>query len=146
MSLDKYRQKRRFDKTSEPRGKVFKKGENRFVLQEHWASKHHFDFRLEMEGVLKSWAVPKGVPKRSGTRRLAVQTEDHPVDYINFSGNIPEGSYGAGKVEIFDKGTYKLIEKAKKKLVFSLSGKKIDGNYTLIKFKEPDKWLIFKNN
>lgn len=84
MTLKKYQAKRKFAKTPEPRGKIAETGKNRFVVQEHWASHHHFDFRLEMEGVLKSWAVPKGLPEKKGIKRLAIQVEDHPVDYINF--------------------------------------------------------------
>ena len=149
MSLKDYRSKRNFDETPEPRGKEEKKSQDRFVIQEHWASHHHFDFRLEMEGVLKSWAVPKGIPEKVGLRRLAIQTEDHPVDYINFEGKIPSGSYGAGLVKIFDKGYYNLKEKKKDKLVFDLKGEKIRGEYSLIKLKRTGKnnqWLLIKNN
>jgi DNA ligase D-like protein (predicted 3'-phosphoesterase) len=135
MTLEKYWQKRKFEKTLEPKGKVLKTRKNRFVVQEHWATHHHFDFRLEMEGVLKSWAVPKGVPEKKGIKRLAIQTEDHPVDYINFAGKIPQGLYGAGTVKIYDRGKYKLIEKSKNRIIFTLKGKKLKGIYNLIKFK-----------
>ncbi len=150
MSLEKYRQKRDFKKTSEPKGKIAKKNKDRFVIQEHWASHHHFDFRLEMDGVLKSWAVPKGLPEKAGIKHLAVQTEDHPVQYINFQGKIPEGQYGAGEVKIFDKGKYKLIEKTKNKIIFELEGEKIKGQYELVKFfsskfKKQNQWLVFKS-
>jgi len=146
MPLEKYWKKRKFDKTSEPKGKVLKTSKNRFVAHEHYALKagHHHDFRLEMEGVLKSWAVPKGVPEKKGKCVLAIFTEDHPVSYFNFEGEIPEGCYGAGVVEIFDKGTYKLIEKTENKIVFELKGKKLRGRYTLLKFKKPNQWLLFK--
>jgi len=144
MPLKKYQAKRKFKKTSEPKGKVKKTGKNRFVIQEHWASHHHFDFRLEMAGVLKSWAVPKGLPEEIGIKRLAVQVEDHPIDYINFHGVIPAGQYGAGKVEIFDKGTYKLLEQDKNKIIFELKGKKIKGPHALIRMKNTKNWLIWK--
>ncbi len=144
MSLKEYKKKRRFNETPEPEGKVSKTSEKRFVIQEHWASHHHFDFRLEMEGVLKSWAVPKGVPEKKGIKRLAVQTEDHPLGYIDFEGEIPEGSYGAGKVKVFDKGNYELKEKEKNKIIFELKGKKVEGDYSLIRFKKPNQWLLFK--
>ena len=121
-----------------------KTSKNRFVVQEHWASHHHFDFRLEMDGVLKSWAVPKGVPEKKGKRVLAIQTEDHPVSYLNFEGEIPEGCYGAGIVKIFDKGRYELIERTENKIVFELKGKKLKGKYILLKFKKPNQWLLFK--
>lgn len=142
--LERYWQKRKFKKTSEPKGKVEKISKNRFVVQEHWASHHHFDFRLEMKGVLKSWAVPKGVPEKFREKRLAIEVEDHPVDYINFEGEIPKGLYGAGVVKIFDKGKYELIEKTKERIIFKLSGQKLKGNYDLIKFKKPNQWLLFK--
>ena len=144
MSLEKYWEKRDFDKTPEPKGRVLKTSKNRFVVQEHWASHHHFDFRLEMDGVLKSWAVPKGVPEKKGKRVLAIQTEDHPVSYLNFEGEIPEGCYGAGVVKAFDKGKYELIERTENKIVFELKGKKLRGKYTLLKFKKPNQWLLFK--
>jgi len=143
MTLEKYWKKRKFEKTSEPKGKVLKTSKNRFVVQEHWAKTHHFDFRLEMEGVLKSWAVPKGVPGKISVKRLAISVEDHPIQYLNFEGEIPAG-YGAGKVEIFDKGKYELKEKAKDRIIFELKGKKLKGNYNLIRFKKPNQWLLFK--
>ena len=146
MPLEEYKKKRDFNKTSEPEAKEKKGEENRFVIQEHWASNHHFDFRLEVEGVLKSWAVPKGVPEKEGVKRLAIQTEDHPVDYIDFEGEIPEGQYGAGKVKIFDKGKFELIEKTKGKMVFFLKGEELKGEYALIKMKESNQWLIFKTD
>jgi len=144
MSLEQYWEKREFNKTPEPKGKVEKISKNRFVIQEHWASHHHFDFRLEMNGVLRSWAVPKGMPEETGKKVLAIQTEDHPLSYVNFEGEIPQGCYGAGRVKIFDKGEYKLIEKAKDKIIFEIEGKKLKGRYNLVKFKEPNQWLLFK--
>lgn len=144
MTLKKYQTKRKFKITPEPKGKVEKTGKNRFVIHEHWASHHHFDFRLEMAGVLKSWAVPKGLPEEIGVKRLAVQVEDHPVDYINFQGVIPAGQYGSGEVEIYDKGKYKLIEQDKNKIIFGLKGKKIKGPHALIRMKNTKNWLIYK--
>lgn len=144
MPLKKYQAKRKFNKTPEPKGIVKKTSKNRFVIQEHWASHHHFDFRLEMDGVLKSWAVPKGLAEEKNIKRLAVQMEDHPIDYINFHGIIPPGQYGSGKVEIFDKGTYKIIEQDKNKIIFEIIGKKIKGVYALIRMKNSKNWLIWK--
>jgi len=156
MSLEKYWKKRKFDKTPEPKGKVLKTSKNRFVVHDHYALKagHHHDFRLEMPAsakasagkdvVLKSWAVPKGVPEKKGKRVLAISTEDHPVSYADFQGEIPKGCYGAGVVKIFDKGTYKLIERTENKIVFELKGKKLKGKYTLLRFKKPNHWLLFK--
>ena len=146
MDLENYWKKRKFDKTPEPKGKVLKTSKNRFVVHDHYALKagHHHDFRLEMDGVLKSWAVPKGVPEKKGKRVLALETEPHPVSYLNFQGEIPRGCYGAGVVKVFDKGTYKLIERTENKIVFELKGKKLKGKYTLLRFKKPNHWLLFK--
>ena len=146
MTLDRYKQKREFSKTSEPRGKVEKTNFFRFVVQKHRARNLHYDFRLETGGVLKSWAVPKGVPEEIGIKRLAVQVEDHPVDYINFSGIIPEGEYGAGTVEIWDKGRWEIVEGSlgAGSLKFNLAGKKLKGQYVLVRFKDKKNWLIYK--
>jgi len=116
----------------------------RFVIQKHHAKHLHYDFRLEMDGVLKSWAVPKEPPTEPGVKRLAVQVEDHKLSYIDFEGTIPEGMYGAGKVEIWDKGTYRLEHRSKGKIQFTLNGEKMRGKYVLIRFKEPTNWLLFK--
>jgi len=146
MYLKKYQQKRKFEETLQPKGKVLKISKNRFVIHNHFAERagHHHDLRLEMEGVLKSWAAPKGIPEKKGIKHLAIQTEDHPVDYINFKGEIPKGLYGTGTVKIFDKGKYKLKEKGKDRIIFELKGKKLNGDYCLIKFKKNKQWLIFK--
>ncbi|NIO18657.1 3'-phosphoesterase, partial [bacterium] len=107
MTLDEYKAKRRFTKTPEPPGEVKRRGNNLlYVIQKHQARKLHWDLRLEQNGVLKSWAIPKEPPTHEGVRRLAVAVEDHPVDYSTFEGTIPEGLYGAGTVEIWDKGRY----------------------------------------
>jgi len=116
----------------------------RYVVQEHWARRHHFDLRLEKNGVLKSWAIPKEIPAEKGVKRLAIEVEDHPLDYIDFEGEIPEDSYGAGKVKIWDKGEYKEIEWERDKIVVEFRGKKLKGRYCLIRFKKDDEWLIFK--
>ncbi len=146
MSLKQYQTKRKFSITPEPKGEVNKKSLLRYVVQEHQARNLHYDFRLEIEGVLKSWAVPKGIPTQAGIKRLAVQVEDHPVDYINFTGVIPKGEYGAGVVKIWDKGKYKIIEGdfAKGNIKFKLNGKKMGGNYVLVKLKDKKNWLLFK--
>jgi len=116
-----------------------------FVIQEHRSKKLHYDFRLEMEGALKSWAVPKVPPKKPGLKRLAIQVEDHDLDYINFEGEIEEGSYGAGRVKIWDLGTYEIESLKAAKIVFLLRGKKLTGRYTLVKMKWGDnQWLLFK--
>ncbi len=116
----------------------------RFVIQRHQATRLHYDFRLEMDGVLKSWAVPKEPPKESGVKRLAVQVEDHELSYMDFEGTIPEGMYGAGKVEIWDKGVYTLKHRSKDKIVFTLQGKRLSGDYVLVRFKGDKNWLLFK--
>ena len=119
-----------------------------FVIHKHYASHLHWDLRLEINGVLKSWAIPKEPPTKKGIKRLAIAVEDHPLEYANFKGIIPEGNYGAGKVEIWDKGTYELIKKNSKEIEFKLNGKKMKGNFVLIKTKysaKPEKsWLFFK--
>jgi DNA ligase D-like protein (predicted 3'-phosphoesterase) len=116
----------------------------RFVIQRHHAKHLHYDFRLEMDGVLKSWAVPKGLPTEPGVKRLAVEVEDHAVSYIDFQGLIPEGMYGAGKVEIWDKGTYTLKQRSRDKIEFTLHGEKLSGGYALIRFKGDKNWLLLK--
>lgn len=143
MGLEEYRKRRKFGKTPEPEGEVSSGAEDRFVVQKHQASHLHYDFRLEVEGVLKSWAVPKGVPEVPGVRRLAVQTEDHPVAYIDFSGTIPEGEYGAGTVEIWDKGTFRLDNKSPEGLEFYLAGDKLKGDYVLV-HTDGKNWLLLK--
>ena len=150
MPLIQYKKKRKFSETPEPKGKE-KKGESKkliFVIHRHEASHLHWDLRLEMKGVLKSWAVPKEPPKIKNIKRLAIQVEDHPLEYAKFKGVIPEGNYGAGKVEIWDKGIYKLKEKTKNKIEFILHGKKLKGNFVLVKThygNKPEKsWLWFK--
>lgn len=117
----------------------------KFVVQKHAASHLHYDFRLEMDGVLKSWAVPKGVSTKEGVKHLAVQVEDHEIGYENFEGEIKEG-YGKGTVEIWDKGTYEIESRKPEKIVFVLKGKKLRGRYTIIKFKKAGEkeWLLFK--
>jgi DNA ligase D-like protein (predicted 3'-phosphoesterase) len=117
----------------------------RFVIQKHDATRLHYDFRLEMDGVLKSWAIPKEPPTESGVKRLAVQVEDHELSYIHFEGTIPEGEYGAGKVEVWDKGTYALKHRSENKIMFTLHGERLSGNYTLLRFKQDKNWLFFKN-
>jgi DNA ligase D-like protein (predicted 3'-phosphoesterase) len=147
MSLDKYRSKRNFMKTSEPEGKVEeeeKKGAI-YVVQKHQATHLHYDFRLEKDGVLKSWAVPKEPPVEKGVRRLAVEVEDHPLDYAGFEGEIPEGEYGAGTVQIWDKGTYETEKWNEAKIMVYINGNKLKGRYCLIRFKKQENaWLFFK--
>ncbi|MBI4653313.1 3'-phosphoesterase [Candidatus Kuenenbacteria bacterium] len=158
--LKEYQTKRKFNQTSEPKGNLPANGqiplmggekiEKRFVVHKHQASHLHYDFRLEMEGALKSWAIPKGIPEKEKIKHLAIQVEDHPIDYINFEGEIPKGNYGAGKVEIWDKGTYKIIKEQIDKITgriksihIELNGKKLKGKYILIYYKE-NQWLIQK--
>ncbi len=115
-----------------------------YVIQKHQARKLHFDLRLEMNNVLKSWAIPKEPLNKKGIKRLAVQVEDHDLDYANFEGTIPEGFYGAGKVEIWDKGTYELEKLEEGKIVFKIYGEKLKGKFCLIKLKKENYWIFFK--
>lgn len=150
MSLEEYKKKRDFSKTQEPAQSKKKKGADKlvYVIQRHQASHLHFDLRLEEEGVLKSWAIPKIPPQETGVRRLAVQTEDHPLGYEDFEGIIPEGEYGAGKVETWDRGHYLSLEETSSKKVIEIKGRKLQGRYALIKLKVKDpedkNWLFFK--
>lgn len=155
MALEKYKGKRDFSKTPEPESVEASGGQGRFVVQEHNASQLHWDFRLEMsetldshEIVLKSWAVPKGIPKEINEKKLAVEVEDHPVSYIDFEGVIPEGSYGAGTVKIWDAGKYELLKRDEKVIEVILSGKRLDGRYSLVKthgYGGRNTWLLIKN-
>jgi bifunctional non-homologous end joining protein LigD len=152
MSLREYKEKRNFARTSEPEGEIAKGESRRFVIQKHDASRLHYDFRLEMAGTLKSWAVPKGVPYAKGDKRLAVQVEDHPVDYATFEGLIPEGEYGGGTVMLWDTGTYEILggdsskDLKEGKLHFRLAGRKLNGEWTLIRThgNENNQWLLLK--
>lgn len=149
MPLFIYRKKRDFKRTAEPKGRIEKTGKSRFVVQRHDASHLHFDFRLEENGVLKSWAVPKGLPEKAGEKRLAVQVEDHPISYIDFEGKIPKGEYGAGFVKIWDKGIFKKISGSLEngRLKIELNGRRFKGIYFLIQTKlsgNKKNWLIFK--
>ncbi|GEP46315.1 non-homologous end-joining DNA ligase [Brevifollis gellanilyticus] len=153
MSLREYKRKRDFKKTAEPRGKrEARKGKNirRFVIQKHEASHLHYDFRLELDGTLKSWAVPKGIPFKKGEKRLAVHVEDHPVSYIDFEGPIPKGEYGGGTVMVWDAGTYEpqskapLKELAGGKLHLTLTGKKLKGEWYLVRLRDEKQWLLIR--
>src|SRR6267143_799194 len=151
MSLEKYRTKRKFDRTPEPPGgRKDSRGPLRFVIQKHAASRLHYDFRLELGGVLKSWAVPKGVPYAKGEKRLAVQVEDHPVSYIDFEGTIPKGQYGGGTVMVWDRGTFEPLSKAplkelkSGKLHFVANGSKLKGEWYLVRLRDEKQWLLIK--
>lgn len=165
MSLSAYNKKRDFKQTSEPSGEESASQEDEkliFVVQRHKASRLHYDFRLEMDGVLKSWAVPKGPSLNPRDKRLAMMVEDHPYDYKDFEGVIPEGNYGGGIVEIWDSGTYTSLEnkgnaKEDEKLLkaglesgdfkFMLHGKKLKGEFVLVRLKDDDakSWLLIKH-
>jgi bifunctional non-homologous end joining protein LigD len=170
MSLTVYKKKRNFKSSKEPSGKKeSSKSKLVFVVQRHKASHLHYDFRLEMEGVLKSWAVPKGPSLNPNDKRLAMMVEDHPYNYRTFEGVIPEGNYGAGIVEIWDEGTYEDLEGLDKKaaeksllsqlkkgsLKFTMHGKKLKGEFALVKLKGPatgsgqakqdNAWLLIKH-
>jgi len=152
MGLDEYKKKRRFNETPEPEGKVKKTAGNSFVIQKHRATRLHYDFRLEMEGVLRSWAIPKGPSFNPAEKRLAVLTEDHPMDYGGFEGVIPKGNYGAGKVIVWDNGTYEMVDPdtpekgwQKGKLHFILNGTKLHGEWVLVRGSRDEKqWIFFK--
>ncbi|MDB5284162.1 MAG: putative ligase-like protein [Bacteroidota bacterium] len=164
MALSLYNKKRNFKSTSEPAGKVAaKSGKLLFVVQKHAASHLHYDFRLEMEGVLKSWAVPKGPSLNPDDKRLAMMVEDHPFSYKDFEGNIPKGNYGAGNVIVWDNGTYhglndgtakkddeELLLAGLKKghISFVLDGEKLKGEFSLVKLKgkQDNAWLLIKKN
>jgi len=143
MGLQEYQAKRNFSQTPEPAGEVVDAGKSRFVVHRHDASHLHFDFRLEKDGLLKSWAVPKGIPEEPGVRHLAVQVEDHPLSYINFAGTIPEGQYGAGTVEIWDNGTYVPQKWTDKEIAFTIKGKKLSGEYVMVHTRPKD-WILLK--
>ncbi|HEY0610292.1 MAG TPA: DNA ligase D [Chitinophaga sp.] len=160
MSLTSYQKKRNFARTSEPKGGKAQKGKHIFVIQRHHASRIHYDFRLEVAGVLKSWAVPKGPSLNPADKRLAMQVEDHPYDYKDFEGEIPAGNYGAGTVYIWDKGTYELLnpdgrdfDKTALKAINEgnlkviMKGKKLKGEFALVKMKgkEDNSWLLLKH-
>ena len=158
MGLKKYKAKRDFQKTAEPTGKKplpkQVRGASRFVIQKHAARRLHYDFRLQMEGVLKSWALPKGLPWQKGEKHLAVEVEDHPIEYETFEGIIPEGQYGGGTVMVWDLGAYyvygeqplKSLREGRLHLV--LAGKKAQGEWTLVRIRgrdgEKNTWLIIK--
>jgi bifunctional non-homologous end joining protein LigD len=161
--LERYREKRNFGETPEPSsGKEKSSAKLTFVVQRHDASHLHYDFRLEMDGVLKSWAVPKGPSMKAGERRLAVHVEDHPLAYGKFYGEIPEGNYGAGIVDLWDNGTYEPLEPEKGKsaekvflhqyykgdLKFILKGKHLKGAFALVRMNDgTDKnWLLIKKS
>jgi DNA ligase D-like protein (predicted 3'-phosphoesterase) len=146
--LSEYESKRNFQQTPEPVGGE-KKGEKQiFVIQEHHARRLHYDLRLEKDGVLKSWAVPKGFPETATQRHLAVQTEDHPFEYAKFEGSIPEGQYGAGTVKIWDKGHYQAKFWDENKIEFTLEGQRLNGRYVLVWLKKAQgkekSWLLLK--
>ena len=168
MSLDEYKRKRRFEETPEPRPKLEKQSRHRFVVQRHDATRLHYDFRLEMEGVLKSWAVPKGPSLDPADKRLAMQVEDHPVSYYDFEGIIPEGNYGGGTVMVWDAGTWEPLSPVPVKgeyvpgtdkeaaamlvkgdLKFRLKGKRLKGDFALVHIKgragsKGNEWLLIK--
>ena len=144
--LQEYHAKRDFSVTTEPMGCEKKGGSPVFVVQEHHARRLHYDLRLEKNGVLKSWAVPKGIPESTNEKRLAVETEDHPLGYANFEGEIPKGQYGAGTVKIWDRGVYSVKVWDEKMVEFTLNGEKLKGRYVLVRLKKvgEKEWLLLK--
>lgn len=161
MSLTKYKQKRNFEESPEPEGKKAAAGSKlTFVVQRHHASRLHYDFRLELNGTLKSWAVPKGPSLNPKDKRLAMMVEDHPISYATFEGDIPEGNYGAGHVDVWDKGTYEPVDEKgeaisarqfssalkKGSIKFSMKGRKLKGEFALVKMgNEENAWLLIKH-
>src|SRR5579871_4942939 len=154
--LEEYQRKRRFNQTPEPPpDERASQGDGTFVVQKHDATRLHYDFRLAIDGVLKSWAVPKGPSLNPVDKRLAVQTEDHPMDYANFEGIIPKGNYGAGTVMVWDRGTFEVEGKAGAReqvahgeIKFALAGEKLRGSFVLVKLKNSQKgneWLMIKH-
>ena len=160
MGLTEYKRKRKFHVTAEPSGTKKPRpkrvaGASRFVIQKHDASRLHYDFRLEMDGVLKSWAVPKGLPWKRGEKHLAVEVEDHPIDYEDFEGVIPAGNYGGGTVMVWDQGNYyvhgekPLKALAEGRLHMVLEGKKVKGDWALIRTRNEgskSQWLLLKSD
>jgi bifunctional non-homologous end joining protein LigD len=154
MGLSLYNKKRHFSDTPEPKGRPHKTTKRRFVIQEHHATRLHWDFRLEMEGVMKSWAVPKGPSMNPNDKHLAVMVEDHPIEYNEFQGEIPAGNYGAGEVRRWDYGTYTPVgstpieeQLRKGKLTFTMHGKKLKGEFHMVQTHstgDDRNWLIFK--
>lgn len=161
MSLSLYKKKRKFNETPEPKGKASKKADSLiFVVQRHHASHLHYDFRLELNGTLKSWAVPKGPSLNPADKRLAMMVEDHPIDYASFEGDIPKGNYGAGHVDVWDHGTYEPVDEHgevisakefasnlhKGSIKFRMKGKKLKGEFALVNLKKDEKsWLLIKH-
>src|SRR2546425_3011465 len=152
-ALEEYRRKRRFDRTSEPSGEKPSQPGTLFVVQKHAARRLHYDFRLQADRALKSWAVPKGPSLNPADKRLAVQTEDHPLEYADFEGLIPEGNYGAGAVMVWDRGTYDVAGKgpaseqlARGELKVSLRGEKLRGRFALVKLhsEKGTEWRLIK--
>jgi bifunctional non-homologous end joining protein LigD len=143
--LDRYRERRSFDQTPEPgpKGPAAEGEGGRFVIQEHHARRLHWDFRLERDGVLVSWALPRGVPSDPKQNRLAVHTEDHPLEYLDFEGEIPKGQYGAGEVKVWDRGTYEAEKFEPKKVVVRLHGERVQGRYALFQTRGDD-WMIHR--
>jgi len=144
--LGEYASKRDFSMTPEPEGGETKSSGRSFVIQEHHSRRLHYDMRLERDGVLKSWAVPKGPPEKRGEKKLAIETEDHPMEYMNFEGTIPEGEYGAGVGKIWDRGLYEPLIWQGDKIEFILLGSRLKGRYVLVRFKKAGEkeWLFIK--
>lgn len=149
MSLEEYKKKRDLGSTPEPAGGDTDAAGSIYVIQEHDSKRLHWDLRLQFGDVLRSWAVPKEPPKEPGVRRLAIPTEDHPLDYADFEGEIPEGHYGAGTVRIWDRGTFEALEvdEGKGRIIFRPGGERLEGVYCLIRTKPrggKEQWLFFR--